>query len=39
MLLERINNHSLQPESFVGPVNLVIRESCGAYHRALTAAG
>jgi LacI family transcriptional regulator len=39
MLLERINNHSLQPVSFVGPVNLVIRESCGAYHRALTAAG
>jgi len=39
MLLERINDPSLQPEPFVGSVDLVIRESCGAYHRALTAAG
>lgn len=39
MLLERITNPAAQPETYIGPADLVIRESCGAHHRALTAAG
>ncbi len=39
MLLERITDRSIAPATHVGPAELVIRESCGAHHRALTAAG
>ena len=39
MLLERIKNPSAEPNVFIGSVELIIRESCGAYHRALAAAG
>jgi len=39
MLLDRITNPSAKPDVFVGSVDLIIRESCGAYHRALSAAG
>jgi LacI family transcriptional regulator len=39
MLLERITNRSAPPTSHVGPADLVIRESCGAYQHALAAAG
>jgi LacI family transcriptional regulator len=39
MLLEQIKNPAASPEAFIGGVDLVIRESCGAYHRALAAAG
>lgn len=39
MLLERIKNPSANPETCVGAVDLVIRESCGAHDRALAAAG
>lgn len=39
MLLERIDNPSMDPQVVVGSVDLVIRESCGAYHQALSAAG
>ena len=34
MLLERIKKHSAEPNVFIGSVDLIIRESCGAYHRA-----
>ncbi|MGW9332157.1 LacI family DNA-binding transcriptional regulator [Bosea sp. NPDC055594] len=39
MLLERITNRAAPATSHVGPAELVIRESCGAYQHALTAAG
>lgn len=39
LLLKQINDPAAEPESFIGPANLVIRESCGAYQRALAAAG
>jgi LacI family transcriptional regulator len=39
MMLNRIANPSATPDIFIGAVNLIIRESCGAYHRALVAAG
>ena len=39
LLLKQINDPAAEPESFIGPAHLVIRESCGAYQRALAAAG
>jgi LacI family transcriptional regulator len=39
MLLERITDRSIPPTTYIGPADLVIRESCGAHHRALSAAG
>ena len=39
LLLKQINDPTAEPESFIGPAHLVIRESCGAYQRALAAAG
>lgn len=39
MLLERITDPLASPTSHIGPADLVIRESCGAYQHALAAAG
>lgn len=39
MLLERIADPDLPASTHIGPADLVIRESCGAYHHALQAAG
>lgn len=39
MLLERITDRSVPHATYVGPADLVIRESCGAHARALAAAG
>jgi len=39
MLLAGIADRSASPATYVGPANLVIRESCGAHFRALAAAG
>jgi LacI family transcriptional regulator len=39
MVLERIADRSIAPATYVGPADLIIRESCGAHHRALAAAG
>ncbi|UZF90578.1 LacI family DNA-binding transcriptional regulator [Bosea sp. NBC_00550] len=39
MLLKQIADPAAEPETFIGSANLVIRESCGAYQRALAAAG
>jgi len=38
-LLKQIDDPAAAPSSFIGPATLVIRESCGAHHRALAAAG
>jgi LacI family transcriptional regulator len=39
MLLAAITDRTTSPATYVGPANLVIRESCGAHFRALAAAG
>jgi LacI family transcriptional regulator len=39
MLLERITDPLASPAEHIGPADLVIRQSCGAYQQALTAAG
>jgi LacI family transcriptional regulator len=39
MLLAAITDRTTPPATYVGPADLVIRESCGAHFRALAAAG
>jgi LacI family transcriptional regulator len=39
MLLHRMSDALAPPDSHIGPADLVIRESCGSYQQALTAAG
>ena len=39
MLFESMANRDAAPKTYIGPTELVIRESCGAHHFALAAAG